>query len=92
MPDHFILIGSGHTVPKLLYRAELRFLSFALLKLFLPIRNVRDKFDNFEPDVNEWKKFKGTVHKLCSPKDDLLHIPYLIKKTTRGGGGNNCKF
>ena len=31
------------------------FLSFALLKLFLPIRNVRDKFDNFEPDVNEWK-------------------------------------
>ena len=22
-----------------------------------------------------------------SPKDDLLHRPYLIKKTTRGGGG-----
>jgi hypothetical protein len=38
---------------------------------------------------------KGTVHKLCrlgrggrvSPKDNLLHRLYLIKKTTRGGGG-----
>ena len=40
----------------------------------------------------------GAVHKLChlgrveeggSPKDDLLHRPYLIKKTTRGGGGGS---
>ena len=36
----------------------------------------------------------GAVHKLCrlgrerggSPKDDLLHRPYLMKKTTRVGG------
>ena len=32
------------------------FLSGTLLGFFLPIKNVRDKFDNFEPDVNEWKK------------------------------------
>ena len=40
------------------------------------------------------KCFLGAVHKLCrlgrveggSPKNDLLHRPYLIKKTTRGRG------
>ena len=39
-------------------------------------------------------KYIVAVHKLCcleggegvSPKDDLLHRPYLIKKTTKGGG------
>ena len=39
----------------------------------------------------------GATHKLCclgkgeggSPKDDLLQRHYLIKKTTRGGGGQN---
>ena len=42
----------------------------------------------------------GAVHKLCrlgrgvgvSPKDDLLHRPYLIKKTTKGGGAKFADF
>ena len=38
---------------------------------------------------------RGVACSLClgrgerdSPKDDLLHRPYLIKKTTRGGRGS----
>ena len=27
-----------------------------------------------------------------SPKDDLLHRPYLIKKTSKGEGVKNCRF
>ena len=44
----------------------------------------------------------GAVHKLCrlgkdggeggSPKDDLLHRPLLIKKTTMGEELKNCQF
>ena len=51
-----------------------------------------------ELELSRVLRILGAVHKLCrlgrggeggSPKDDLLHRPYLMKTTTRGKGVKN---